>query len=132
MLPFKIEAAVVCDDLRVENTGKHILIGVYVGVIGLLSLPTQLTLTWWIETAPPSADKIDGQMKIVHSDGAVLAQGNFSIVVEPDKASIITLQKVPVQIQSFGEIALMFKIGSDDWVPIRKIKVVDGTKLTKI
>lgn len=48
-MPFKISSAVLCDFIRTENTGKHILIGVYARTVEFTSFPQVFAATTYIE-----------------------------------------------------------------------------------
>lgn len=47
-LRVSIQNALVCDDIRTEDTGKAILIGIYTGSINLKRMPTKLRLALWL------------------------------------------------------------------------------------
>ncbi len=50
-------AVILCDDVRVENNGKHILIGVYSGDIYVSEFAFQLPLRLWINVTPKEVGK---------------------------------------------------------------------------
>lgn len=123
MLPFKIRGVVVCDDVRIENTGKHILIGVYLGTIAVFTLPTKLKLTFWMEMSAEQMGHYSGEMQIVRPDGSVIVKGGLKFSLDK-KMSFIQLPNIPIEIQGYGPIDLQMKIGDDDWTTIRQIEVV--------
>src|SRR5271166_1271127 len=43
-----ISQAIACDDIRQEINGKHILIGVYSGNLGVPSFPNVIALGFWV------------------------------------------------------------------------------------
>ena len=45
-LPVDIKSAILCDDIRREDNGKMLFIGVYVGEILVAEFPVALRLTW--------------------------------------------------------------------------------------
>lgn len=47
-LPLKIDAAVICEDVRMEANGKYMLLGVYTGNIIVAALPARLQLRCYI------------------------------------------------------------------------------------
>ena len=58
MLPFKVVAAVLCDDIRQEQNSKHILIGVYNGGVIVPNFPAQLVVCWWLQVFPNEIGKL--------------------------------------------------------------------------
>jgi hypothetical protein len=45
-VPVDIKSAIICDDIRREDNGKMLFIGVYVGEILVAEFPIALRLTW--------------------------------------------------------------------------------------
>jgi hypothetical protein len=48
-LSVQFNAVVVCDDVRKEQSGKDILIGVYGSLIQIHALPSAMNLAFWME-----------------------------------------------------------------------------------
>jgi hypothetical protein len=64
-MPLDVKAAILCDFVRIEETGKHIIIGVYTGSIVFPALPTKFTPTFWIEMVPFTRDSdMDLELKL--------------------------------------------------------------------
>ncbi len=53
MISSDIHSVVICDDVRREQNGKDLLIGVYSGDILVPAFPFVLPLSMWMEYAPP-------------------------------------------------------------------------------
>src|SRR4051794_19522808 len=45
---FNVISSLVCGDVRIENSGKEIIIGVYVGGMSLVVLPGTATICVWM------------------------------------------------------------------------------------
>jgi hypothetical protein len=59
-----IKSAIVCDLVRTEDTGKQILIGVYVGDISVSHIPSKINLTFWVDIAAiPNAEEIELEVR---------------------------------------------------------------------
>lgn len=89
-MSIKIYSAILCDLVRIEDNGKHIIIGVYTGDILFTKFPTTFRTTLWLEMEPwiqnggmpfdirleaPGLKKpvvMDGEMKIADEDRALL------------------------------------------------------------
>jgi len=64
---FKVRSWVVCDDVRFEGNGKHILVGVYPGVIRLPKPPpVQVSrLCFWLQLELTKVDYSEYELRIV-------------------------------------------------------------------
>jgi hypothetical protein len=124
MLPFDIEGALVCDDVREERTGKLILIGVYVRTINVADFPTDLRLTFWLQITVKEAGEHSGEMRIINSEGAVLLKGETVITLKRIGRTAIGLEEVSFQVQSESTITLQMRFSeADEWHSIRQINV---------
>jgi hypothetical protein len=57
MAKYEIDSIIICDDIRVEVSGKQILIGVYADVLLFPQLPTQISkLVFRIQVSPIEAN----------------------------------------------------------------------------
>jgi hypothetical protein len=62
-MQLNIKAAILCDLVRIENNGKHIIIGVYTGNIIFAEQPARFMPTFWIEMVR-FADDMSLELKI--------------------------------------------------------------------
>jgi hypothetical protein len=68
----KFDSAVVCDDVRTENTGKNILIGVVSSDLGFPEFPANTMLTVYAEGEVLRAGVISLEVTIIDDLGGVL------------------------------------------------------------
>lgn len=61
----KIETALVCDDVRREQSGKDILIGVYTAGIGVPALPSQQRFAFWLMLSAPEPGAFSLTLRIL-------------------------------------------------------------------
>src|SRR5665213_452168 len=91
----------ICDDVRQENTGKLIVIGIYAGVVGVpqipATFPTGLTFFQGWESDRPG--KIDLKIKIQHLEsGQIIIEARAGMmVVDPRAPIMIPLRLAPLQ-----------------------------------
>lgn len=64
--------AVVCDEIRREDSGKELLIGVYSSEIIIPTVPIILVLSFWIPIEVIRPGKSQGHFRIVGTDGNVV------------------------------------------------------------
>ena len=72
----KVEAVVVCDDIRREFNGKEILIGVYGGII-VPRFPANLNLAFWIQFRTTETGEIPIFLRLVGPHDVEFFQPNF-------------------------------------------------------
>jgi hypothetical protein len=59
----KIKCALVCDDSRIEDNGKHIIIGVYSNNVAVEHFPATIGLTLWFQMLVGKAGEIDFEVR---------------------------------------------------------------------
>ncbi len=125
MLPFDVETAVLCDDIRQERNGKYLLIGVYGGNLAVRSFPTDVVLALWILARPKMAGRTKVRMRVVGPQESTLVEGELEFNLrDTASATIMALPGMPLQVQNEGE--LRFEMASDErneWMPVKTIAV---------
>lgn len=58
-----VKSVIICDDVRIEDNGKAILIGVYSGTITLRKMPTAMRLAFWLLGEVEGEGKLDFAVK---------------------------------------------------------------------
>jgi hypothetical protein len=121
--PFEILAAVLCDERRTEDNGKHLLIGVYISVILVNDFPTKIAATLWIEAKPLALGQQRGQARVIKDDGAIISRGELTSDVEDLKPTVLEMPKIPLDLQSEGRISFQWKFGDGEWETIKELTV---------
>ncbi|WP_417467823.1 DUF6941 family protein [Maricaulis sp.] len=127
---------VICDDVRREDNGKVILIGVYTGEIVVTEFPHAMDLTCWFEIAsrgdgkaPFSARALfepDGIELFSVSAGIERERGPLGEEVTEDYFAAPCGQ---VQIERPGTIVVQFKSGESDWQTVRSKNVASAAAI---
>ena len=124
MLPFKVGAIVLCDDIRQEQNSKYILVGVYNNSIIVAAFPTEIALSWWIQVLPEKVGKFAIDLQIVKDGAAILARGEFGFDVTAPDWSIIALPRIGLQLQSEGKLKMQLKTkDTSDWETVQEFTV---------
>jgi hypothetical protein len=127
MLPFRVASVVVCDDIRVEQNNKFILIGVYTGNIVVGGFPAEIGLCWWIQFFVEELGKFELEMQLIKEDGAALLRLGAALELIEREWGVISIPKLPLQIQSDGSFKLQMKKKEDsDWATINEFSVKTG------
>jgi hypothetical protein len=97
---------VFCDDIRKEDNGKQILIGVYPFDLVPFSLPTQFSICIWCRVygLEEGAHKLNAEISL---NGSAINHFEInSIVSDPSKHVQINLMAIPVHIVREGELSI--------------------------
>ena len=127
--PFTIESAIVCDDIRREDNGKAILIGVYFGDVIVPKAPALLSVWLWFQArANETVENIQFRAEIFNDS----APDAPTFVAPPHQAELhadvgntflIALGGLPLSITGSGHLSIQAKYGEHDWIEILKKRI---------
>jgi hypothetical protein len=127
MLPFKIAAVVLCDDIRLEQNNKHILIGVYNGTIVIPNFPAVFPVCWWIQVFSTETGSFELDIQLVKDQGDTLLRARIGYEILTNDWASISLPRVQLQIQGPGKLKLqMKKKAESDWITIQDLEIKQG------
>ena len=116
---------VFCDDIRREDSGKHILVGVYGSNIILNSFPSTFFMSVWFKMLrPPKGDHkflftITGTGK---EPSKSTAEGAF-FVEDASQPLILTFVGMPIEFHTSGEVKASVTIDDDKEIDLGGIPV---------
>jgi hypothetical protein len=120
---FDVVNAIICDDIRREDNGKAILIGVYGSNIILQSLPATLALSIWVHLdARFSGEKVINFRVIGTARNPISELAVDANIARPGGV-IVPIPPFPVFLESEGELTVEMRVGDGAWVKIRALKV---------
>lgn len=97
---------IFCDDIRIENNGKLIFVGVYPEDLVPGILPQRLSLSLWARLfgVPVGQHNLHFAVGV---NGTNQMEADFSLVVnEGNQAAHLTLVGLPVDLTDFGQVTL--------------------------
>jgi hypothetical protein len=112
---YMVRSVIICDDIRREDNGKEILIGVYAGSIIFRSVPVRLaTFGIRLEVLGSKARYNETGLQVIAPSGEVL----YQTMVEIDVADASLPASVPFKVQGaifkeVGEYKIMFRLEGD-------------------
>jgi len=117
---------IICDDIRVENNGKDIFIGVYSGDIVLSNMPTALNLAFWIDLKTEGVGERAVEFRIVLDPGEVqIAKVGATLVSPPDdNRGSFAFGGVNIQFQRPGAISIQFHHKGEPWREVARKNVI--------
>jgi hypothetical protein len=140
----RVIAALVCDDVRKEDNGKEILIGVYTGGIVVPAMPAALILSLWLFLEPKGSGELPIEMQLLNDEGTQLIHARALGVVQDtnaeltaaladadDDRSSLAFARFPVKFEKEGRLRFQVKVGNDDWQTVAEKRVIDSRHLNQ-
>jgi hypothetical protein len=121
---FRLLNAVFCEDIRHEDNGKDILIGVYSEVMAPSRCPIDLRLSLWIQYDAARTGDAEIRLRLRIADTAhepPEALVRMSIA-EPGEVTL-ALRGMPLSITGSGVILLEHCLPGEDWAVIARKRV---------
>jgi hypothetical protein len=126
--PLEVREVLVCDDIRREDNGKAILIGVYVGDIVANSFPLNLRLCFWLQGhASKGIGARDAQFKIELTNQDVeplYLNAKFDAPPEDKVGGVLVFAGVPLIAKQPGHLVLSVKVDGDNWLELMRKGIV--------
>ncbi len=122
------EALVLCDDIRFENNGKLLLIGVYSDMVQVFKLPLQLrSLGLAVRARAMSKGRIAFNVTATDPQGNSLleANGEMNYEGEPGRAIWLPIVMGPTLLTTEGQYGIRIALG--DAPPIHESFLVKKT-----
>lgn len=118
--------ALVCDDVRIENNGKHIIIGVYTGDIIVSGFPFFLTPCFWVSlpATPPGQYTVSIRYSY---DGKIIDTFKAQFDVKNTGGVAFATPKVILQGESAADFVVEVSTDAKSWREIQRKKVLMGT-----
>ena len=124
MTSIKVLKTVICDDVRIENTGKYILIGVYTSnSIVMINIPYPFIFSCYIEVTANTTGILSGNYRVVDSSGEELIRGDLQVFVSGDVPISCYLAALQIFIERVGTYTLQWKLADADWQTITTFKI---------
>jgi hypothetical protein len=122
-----VRFAILCDDVRKEDNGKGMLIGVYSGQIVLPSVPALMKFTYWVDGSVTSTEteSVEFKIDILDDKGTSKNTGLSTIEVVPDGISTTAIGVLSgaIPIIEPGSLVLSYKVDGN-WQEILAKKVL--------
>jgi hypothetical protein len=127
MLPFKVTTVVACDDIRMEQNNKAILIGVYNGTMVVPGFPSDILLAWWIQIRAEELGKHELEVRVLKDGNSTLLRASIAIEINAPGWSTLPLPRAPIQLQGPGHLELEMRIkDGGKWDVISELDINEG------
>lgn len=115
-----VKNVVLCDTIRREDNGKHILIGVYSGSIAVPEFPVNLALGIWIRFDLPGTDEAKIDCQLLAGETVV---GNIDAIPIRPGPSSLALCGIFAQMSEAGNLVLQFRQPGGEWETVESVIV---------
>jgi hypothetical protein len=127
-MPLRIANAIICDHVRIEDNGKHILIGVYVGNIAFPGFPGAIAPTFWIQfTTDKKNEELELEFKLEGPPDAKESGMTISTRSGEERAALVVLNVAPVFYHGPGHLAFHVRQKGGKWIQALRKDVVGST-----
>src|SRR4051812_47095352 len=123
-----LDAALICDDIRTENTGKQILIGVYGDDIIVGMFPSVVVVALWMRFRFDEVGMHPLELMGDGPDGSVLAASRVEAYTANKSANVdLGLGGIVLQLNRPGRITFRWRdVGQDEWKDVIDLSVAQG------
>lgn len=117
--------AIVCDDIRREDNGKQIMIGVYTGDILVNTFPSNINLSFWIHLAVIEAGSAEIEVRVVlePDDLEVFKMSSKLESDKPDPFTVLAFGGIGMTFKQEGHLSLQMRQLENDWQEINRTLV---------
>ena len=126
-IKLKVIAAALCEDVRREDNGKQMLIGVYSGDVVSTGFPANLAFAVWInaEVLQPGKGKL--QIKYI-LDGSDMTSNMEAEIEAPNADSPLGIASpaLPLSVPRPTTLRVLWKIASGDWEEVLTKRVIQA------
>lgn len=117
----------MCDDVRIENNGKYLLIGAYpLNVVAVRSLQLPVTFCCYLEMKTDMREHAVGQSRIINDkEDTIFAEG-FNLALRPSGLNYMFFYGVTFVANHEGEFKFQWQFGAGDWLDITSLRIEMG------
>jgi hypothetical protein len=111
---YNVRSWLMCDDIRIETSGKYLLIGVYSGTMKVRrSLPVTLpTLSFWIQLELQKLDYGDYELRLLDPNNREAAHfRGLAHFARADEPAVLICLTGPITLSKYGTYRVEFGMG---------------------
>ena len=126
-MTIRVNYGVVCEDIRREDSGKFMLIGVFGRDIRATAMPATLVLAVLANVTTDAAYSGEIEYRCLIAGKVGTAETKGKLVVNEPGNSVIAFPGLPITISTPSDLEFQFRATEEDWQSIVTIPVVDAT-----
>jgi hypothetical protein len=118
---------VICEDIRREDNGKPILIGVYPTDMIIANLPATIVLCIYMNVKTKKEGNYETKLRIIGQTGQIIvAPIPISIKMPNMLSTLVIIKGILAQLQAEGKISIQWQAPGAAWATISIIDVRVG------
>jgi hypothetical protein len=126
MPSIRVKNVAMCDDIRFEIGNKHTLVGVYSGDVVLSKIPSELTISFYIELKAPEQRTYDIEFEVKLGDEVKQHVVGLLDIDRPHQLGVIAFPRMPMHVGKATTISLRAKFEGEPWRPLIRRRVRQG------
>lgn len=130
--PADVVAAVVCEDIRQEISGKFSLAGVFGSSIQSQTVPAVLSIGVFAEVKFRNSGEYEPEIQVIDENNFVSVHGKLKIVADNTENVPLILGPFPVNVSAEGAVRFQWRFPRGKWSTVRDILVVKNPNVPAI
>lgn len=121
-----LQSFVFCEDVRMEATGKHFIVGAIGSGVQLETLPGRIPVALYFELLVPRPGQHELEIRLA---GPGEKFGVFQVVLgtaEADTATTLYTPRLDVLIEEPGEMTISLRRSEGEWVEIAQRQIIQA------
>ena len=119
----KFKNVIICDDVRTENSGKDIIIGVYAENIIVPKFPANILLCLWTQFFLNRNGDIPVSFRIQKNKTDLFFYKGMLQVNNYKKIGTMRFPGIPLQVNAEGVLVFQMKEEKKKWITIKEIPI---------
>lgn len=117
---------VICEDVRQEIRGKHILLGVSGPSLTIPTFPATIGVALWISGSAKERGPFEAVFQALDPDGNVAIKGSLIGEIARPGSSTVVIGPMPLNVTKAGDFRFQWKFGKEKWSTIETLTVSEG------
>ena len=119
----KVETILVCDDIRVEDTKKFILIGVYSENILVSEYSVPFNLSLWVQGYGDRNGEVTIEVRVLLNKKPIVRGEAVLIIKDYKEIVTMTFAAIPIRVEGDGMLTFQMREKDERWKTIKKLRV---------
>ena len=111
----KLANVIICDGVRKEEGGKHLIIGVYPDDILVADFPATVALCAWVQFLPDQVGEIPIEIRVVQNKRELIRGTAKLVIINIDKSVTAVLSPLLMEIRDEGPLKFQCKEKKKRW-----------------
>jgi hypothetical protein len=121
---FEIVNTIICDDVRREDNGKEILIGIYGSAMLVSKFPAAVSPVLWMQVRPMKSGELRFSIRLKNEADAVFHEISGGVNVDaPGEMGAVSTPPAPIQVNAEMQLVFEMKQEGGEWTKVREIPV---------